>query len=137
SPTMLSVLGVSPPLGRPFVDTDFQPGATPSLILSDALWRRGFGGGPAVLGKMADINGRSFQIRGVMPRGFHFPDARTEMWLPLVIIPGQGYATPNGRWARIFPAYARLLPGHSVEQAQLDLTALARQMEAENPGPDG
>ena len=137
SQPMLPLLGVSPQLGRLFVEADFQPGATPALLLGDALWRREFGADPAIIGATADISGRSFQIRGVMPRGFHFPDAATEMWLPLPVIPGLGYATPNGRWARIFPAYGRLLPGHTVEQAQLDMSALARQMETENPGPDG
>jgi predicted permease len=137
SQTMLPLLGMSPQMGRLFADTDFQPGAPPTVLLSERLWRREFGADPAIIGETADINGRSFQIRGVMPRGFRFPDAKTEMWLPLAVIPGQGYATPNGRWARIFPAYGRLRPGHSVEQAQLDMTALARQMETENPGPDG
>jgi predicted permease len=134
---MLPLLGIAPQLGQPFSESDFQPGAAPAVLLSDGLWQREFGGDRRVIGTTTVINGRPFTIRGVMPREFRFPDRTTEMWLPLPIIPGQGYATANGRWARIFPAYGRLRPGVDVTRAQADMAALARQMEAEHPGPDG
>jgi predicted permease len=52
------------------------------VLLGDALWRRRFGGDPALVGRKLRINGRSFQVIGILPPGFQFP-ADADIWTPL------------------------------------------------------
>jgi len=67
------VLGVAPQLGRVYVDSDTKQGATPAMVISDALYRRMFHGDPGVLGKPVRMDQHQFTIIGVMPAGFDFP----------------------------------------------------------------
>jgi predicted permease len=58
-------------LGRGLDDADDREGAAPAVVLSHRLWRRGFGGDPAALGRTIRINGRPFTVVGVTaPRYF-------------------------------------------------------------------
>ena len=41
--------------------------------------------------------------------------------LPLRIVPGVGLATPNGRWARLFHAYARVREGSDIAASSAEL----------------
>jgi putative ABC transport system permease protein len=132
---LFALIGVPPLAGRWLDADDYQPGAAPAAVLSYSLWQRRYRGDRAIVGKTIGINGRSVIVRGVMPREFRFPDAHTELWLPFPVRPGVGYATPNGRWARIAQAYARLAPGATVDAAQRELAGIAAQLERENPGP--
>src|ERR1051325_10946910 len=49
SSEMLSVLGVAPALGRDFRPDEDREGASPVAIISDALWKRRFGGDPGAI----------------------------------------------------------------------------------------
>src|SRR6195256_934439 len=51
-----SMLGVGPQVGRVFGPPDAQPGITEVAVISDALWRRRFGGDRGVLGKRIRID---------------------------------------------------------------------------------
>jgi len=44
------------------------------IILTDPLWQRKFGADPAMVGRQVRVNGDGYQVIGVMPKGFHFPD---------------------------------------------------------------
>jgi putative ABC transport system permease protein len=46
-----SLLGARPEIGRLFGPQDYQTGISPVVVISDGLWRRGFGGDPNVLGR--------------------------------------------------------------------------------------
>ena len=47
-----------------------RPQAGASVILSDGLWRRRFGGDPSAIGRVITMNDRQFTIVGVMPPSF-------------------------------------------------------------------
>jgi predicted permease len=66
------LLGVSPALGRAFLDEDNQPNRTPTVILTDAFWRLKMGANPAVIGRTLRLDGANAQVIGVLPPGFHF-----------------------------------------------------------------
>ena len=51
-----SLLGARPEIGRLFGPQDYQPGISPVVVISDGLWRRGFGGDPDVLGRTLRID---------------------------------------------------------------------------------
>src|SRR5262245_11814669 len=69
---VLDALGVQPLLGRWFVAGDVGGGS--QAILSHGYWQRRFGGDPNVVGRTLTVNGRAFEIVGVMPAGFRIGD---------------------------------------------------------------
>lgn len=73
SATLFDVLGTAPALGRAFTREDDE-GRRPVAIISDGLWRRKFGGDPAIVGRSILLDRRTFTVLGIMPRGFTFPD---------------------------------------------------------------
>ena len=78
------VLRVSLASGRTFQAADDQRGATNVVILSDALWRRRFGGDPAIVGRSITLDDTRYTVVGVAPRDFEnvlAPSA--EIWAPL------------------------------------------------------
>jgi hypothetical protein len=102
------VLGVQSALGRAPVGGD-GPEPPRSAVLSDGLWRRRFGADPEVVGKPLTLDGGSWRVAGVMPPGFRFPHAEVEVWLPMVIDPGDEVDYR----ANYLSTVARLAPGVS------------------------
>jgi putative ABC transport system permease protein len=56
-------------------------------ILSFGLWQSAYGG-KDMLGRSIRVDGESYLVIGVMPRGFDYP-TKTEIFLPLVFTPEQ------------------------------------------------
>src|SRR5438105_2195778 len=110
----LTTLGVEPVLGRTFSAQEDRPGGPPVALISYALWQRRFAGSPAVLGQPLGLEGRSYNILGVMPPGFDLP-AAAEIWVPLQAnienLPLTERAATNNE------IVARLKPGGSLGQA--------------------
>lgn len=73
SPNFLSLLGVSPILGRSFRSDEAQPGRNDVIVISWAAWQDLFHGDPDVVGHAVTIKGESAMVIGVLPRGFEFP----------------------------------------------------------------
>ena len=84
---LFRVLGIQPQLGRSFGAEEDRPGEADVLVLSDELWRLGFGADPEVLGRSITLDGRSFSVIGVMPPGFAFPTPDVAYWAPLALDP--------------------------------------------------
>ena len=130
SANFFSSLGTQPLLGRTIGAADDQPGGDNHVaVLSFALWQSYFGGDREILSKMTDVNGQRFSIIGVMPADFDFPD-RAEMWCPLV--PGGGLH--DNRASRLLTVIADLGGGKSLAAAQAESSAIAAQIENQNPG---
>ena len=119
TPSVFGILRVPPAVGRTLVEADGGPGGERVMVLSHGLWQRLFNGDPKAIGKTLRVDGVDRRLVGVMPEGFHFPAADTEVWLPLVVDPAD-LTTGNFN----FPGIGRLRPGVSVEQAARDLEAL-------------
>src|SRR5262245_31145886 len=75
TPEFLTVLGVTPALGRGFLDEEFLPGAPRALLLTDVVWRRLFQSDPAIVGRSLTVNDQPAHVVGVLPRTFAFPSA--------------------------------------------------------------
>jgi putative ABC transport system permease protein len=120
-------LSVRPLLGRGFEAGEDRPGSDRLAVLSEALWRRRFGGGPDVLGKTIELNGAAHAIVGVMPASFHFPRPETELWTNLPLVP------PTRRGPFFYKGLARLKPGVTLAQAQAETNAIGRGIEQANP----
>jgi hypothetical protein len=70
SANYFDVIGVRPALGRAFRGDEDRDAAGPTVILSDGLWRRRFGGDPAIVNQPVVLNGRQFTVVGIEPPGF-------------------------------------------------------------------
>jgi predicted permease len=111
----IPLLEVSPLLGRTFTEAEDAPKGPLVTLISEGLWRSRYGADKGVIGKRLVISGRSYEIIGVMPATFQFPNADTKLWLPLQLDPSDPY--PGGF---SFNAVARLKPGVSIDAAQRD-----------------
>ncbi len=116
-------LGVAPVLGRDFLAEEDRAGVDKAVILSDALWRGKFGSDPGVIGKAVRVNGRAGTIIGVMPPKFQFP-SNEELWIP---VNAEFPVKPrNDRGINFISVIARLKPDVSSQQAETDLSAIAK-----------
>src|SRR6185436_16076549 len=59
SPGAFEMLGVSPLMGRTFVEGEGRAGSDNTVIISERLWRLSFGADPAIIGKTIQGNGQS------------------------------------------------------------------------------
>jgi putative ABC transport system permease protein len=123
-------LGVAPVLGRDFLPEEDQAGVDKAVILSDALWHRKFNADRDVIGKSIRVNGRAGTIVGIMAPKFQFP-ANEDLWIPVnAEFPVRAR---NDRGVNFISVIARLKPGVSTQQAEADLSAIARGFAEQFP----
>ncbi len=127
SASLFPLLGVEPILGRNFTEEDDRPGAAEVALISHTMWQRRFDADPAVLGRTVHLNERVHEVVGVMPPGFRFENF-SEVWTPLRLAP-QDTARDN-RW---LAAIARLKPGVTAEEAQLEMELIGERLEGRYP----
>ncbi|HEY6232330.1 MAG TPA: ABC transporter permease [Pyrinomonadaceae bacterium] len=128
SANYFSVLGVQPVLGATFAPDDEQTGAPRVAVVSYGLWNRRLGGQASALQKTITLNGRTFSVIGVAPRGFSglLRGLSTDVW---VALPHRAdfenepklLSTPTQSWLSLA---GRLQPGTTIPQAESELTAL-------------
>jgi putative ABC transport system permease protein len=125
SAKLFSFLGIAPVEGRSFLDEEQQFGRHRVAILSDSLWRRRFGNQTQLAGQTIKIDGETFNIVGVMPDGFHFPERETQIWMPLSLPAGHRNNTRENTWLGVI---ARLNPGITIEQAQAEMNHIRSEL---------
>lgn len=129
-----ALFGVAPALGRAFAADECVPGRDQIVVLSDELYRRRFGGDPSVLGRTVTLDGKPYQIVGVMPPSFRVPPNLwstdpSKLWVPAA--PSQGM--PAKRDWHSWTAIGRLRPGVSFEAADAEVRAIATRLEQAYP----
>jgi putative ABC transport system permease protein len=132
-----SMLGVTPQIGRLFGPRDFVPGFAPTLVISDALWRRAYGADPNVVGRTLRLDNDPYTIIGVLPRGFRHPGPTVSGDVEVFGaggFSGEPFPKPLRRTRVLVSAIGRLKPGLTPEQAQVRLTAFANQIRHDFPG---
>ncbi len=122
--------GVSAQLGRTLLPGEDSEGKDGVTVLSYNLWVRRFGADPRVLGSVLELDGRPYQIVGVMPKGFMLPRS-SELWVPMVFTLEE---RRNARGWFYLDAVARLKPGVTRQQADQELKAIARRISEQFPG---
>ncbi len=131
SPSLFRVLGVSPTIGRAFLNEEGVPGSSPVVMLSYASWANRFGSDPNIIDSSIRLDGRPYTVVGVMPVGFEFPpsDADAEAWLPVqMLTDGQ-----RPRVHRMFNVVGLLADDATIEQARQELDTIALDIAQENP----
>jgi predicted permease len=128
SGNLFEVLGVPPQLGSGFpAGGPFFLPNTPSIVISDRLWRTRYSADPAMVGRQLNLNGTPHAVLGVMPPKFRYPDD-IDVWQLL-----QWDLTRHSRAAHFMEAVARLAPGQTIGQAQAAVDALALRLQHEFP----
>jgi putative ABC transport system permease protein len=117
----LPVLGVQPAIGRAFTASDDNPASERVVILSNGYWNSRFGGDRSVLGRRVQMDGRAYEVIGVMPPGFQFMERRFSLLVPLRV---------NRADVRLISfccqGIARLKPGVTLAQANADVARMLR-----------
>jgi predicted permease len=139
SPNLFPLLGVKPALGRGF-DSEAPSFAGAkngkTVVLSHAVWEAEFGGETSALGSAASINGNTYTVVGVMPRGFSYPMNDTELgqiWIPVELGPND---KDRDYPALSYEAIGRLRKGMAIEAAQAEMAAIQRTMAPEYTDAD-
>src|SRR6202048_3201785 len=138
SDNYFDAIGVHPVLGRGFEPgEDVGRNAHAVTVISYQLWKGRFNGDPKIIGKTQRLDGVVHTIVGVAPQGFYgtFVGWGMQFWVPASmeeIFKGGGYKLED-RGARWIEAYARLKPGVTREQAQQEIAAVAKRLEADYP----
>lgn len=125
SPNYFRVLGVSPQLGRTFLDGEDQPGREHVVVLGHDVWERRFGSDPAILGRTIRLNRENYVVVGVMPANFRLMSFIPQLWTPLVLNPADQTAAARKDHSLHF--FGRLKSGVTLEQARSEMAVLARR----------
>ncbi|MEP6781732.1 MAG: ABC transporter permease, partial [Gemmatimonadaceae bacterium] len=78
-----NTLGISPFKGRAFLPAEGVPDAPNVVLLSYGLWQSQYGGRDIDKLRIT-LNKRSYQVVGVMPQGFNFPE-QSDLWVPMTV----------------------------------------------------
>src|SRR5882724_1407269 len=137
SANLFALLGVQPMLGRTFLPNEDEPG-NHVVILSHQLWQRRFGADRGIIGKTVTLDGKQFQVIGVMPPRFTFPISAIspELWIPMSILrQTQDGSQPmtEQRDNDFFFCIARLKPGVSIQQAQANIDTVTANWRRQYP----
>lgn len=126
----LPTLGIQPAIGRNFTAADDQPSANATVILSWGLWKRRFGGNPAILGQTILLAAKPYTVIGVMPAWFALPNQAVQLW------------TPTYHEAQVdtieaiddheYLVIGRLKPGVTQTQAVTDLSLITSRIHDEH-----
>ena len=138
TPDFFTVFAAQALAGRVFSPDDGKRGATPVVVLSEALWRNTFGADPNLIGSSVQLDKRAFTVVGIMPATFRFPvlSETEKVWIPLVQDPlfGGWMERRGGHWLQVT---GRLRPGVSRAQAQQDLAAISGRLAHDYPENSG
>src|SRR6266850_1044245 len=138
SANYFDAVGVHPILGRAFEPgEDLGRNAHPVTIISYQLWQGRFKSDPQIVGKTQRLNGVLHTIVGVAPPGFYgtFVGWAMQFWVPASMeetFESGGYKLED-RGARWIESYVRLKPGVTLRQAQEEISAAAKRLEADYP----
>ena len=125
SHNLLPLLGVRPILGRNF-STEEAEQRQRLVLISHRFWQARFGGSPDALGATLVLNGFPYQIIGILPTDFKVARLNADVWEPHA-----SHQSVRGREA--WSVVGRLRPGVTFEQAQAEMTAIARRLRDQLP----
>lgn len=132
SANLFGVLGVPALLGRVFSPEEERQRAA-VVVVSHEFWLRRFDGERAAIGRTIELAGTPFQVVGVMPAGFGFPDRNTLLWLPQTQFT-DWEATAAQRGTGAWGVIGRLRAGVTIDRARADMTEIAARLARSYPG---
>jgi predicted permease len=135
---LFAMLGVQPGLGRLLQPWEDDPGHAATAVLSYGMWTRRFNSDRHVLGKSITLNGRSYEVVGVLPRSFALPREvlptlggaeQADILVPLVLGPGAA----TNRDHEDYNIIGKLKRGVSVAQARAEMDTITAALRHDHP----
>ena len=127
----LSILQVTPRVGRDLVEKDDVPGAGKVALISERLWRNRFGALALAIGQQLNIDGIPREIVGVVPERVRFP-RDCDVFIPLADLRADHDILSRGNHTG-FSALGRLKPGTTLNQAVTNLETIAADLARRYP----
>jgi predicted permease len=121
--------GVRPALGRGFSLENEKTGQDHVTVLSHAFWQTRFGGDPNIVNKTINLDGKAYEVLGVMPAEMVLPQP-AQLWVPINFDADPEMKMRNARFLR---GIGRLKEGVTLDQAQTDTDLIATQLEQQYP----
>jgi predicted permease len=131
SPEFFATLGVAPLRGRTPRGDEMVEGSDRVIVLSHAFWQTQFGGDPAIIGSVVNVQNGPYQVVGVMPPTFAYPAGEVDAWFPLSLITDE--MIPRRRGIRYLGVVGRLAPGVDANAAESELSGIAVRLAADHP----
>jgi putative ABC transport system permease protein len=128
SPDLLPLLGVRPVLGRSF-STDEAEQRQRLVLISHRFWQARFGGSHDALGATLVLNGFPYQIIGILPADFQIARLDADVWEPHT-------SRQSVRGGETWFVVGRLRPTVTFEQAQAEMSAVARRLNDQLPAAE-
>jgi predicted permease len=131
------ILGVNPAAGRTFVPADDRIGAAPVALISAGFWKRKFGSAPDAVGKNLTLDGKQYEIIGVIPSDFDLmlgSFSASEIYVP--VVQWNNNLLFNRGAGLGFHGIGRLKPGTTIGQARADFAAITLNLAAAYPEVD-
>jgi predicted permease len=128
SDNYFSALDVQPVIGRTFQTSDLAgDGREPVVVISYGVWQTRFKGTPDIVGQTLRVNGQPLSVIGVMPAVFQGTTLglNFDVWMPA--------PQERSRSARGYAVMGRLAPGASADDAQLEVSAVMRDLAQAYP----
>src|SRR5579864_111619 len=122
TPEFLNVFRVQPSMGRDFIAADAKKGAAPVALVSSAYWRQNLGSVLDLSQLHLKIGNDLFSVVAVLSDGYQFPSEKA-IWIP-ADVEGEN----PSRTSHNYSAVARLRDGVTPEQANVDISAIARRI---------
>ncbi|ATC63797.1 hypothetical protein CMV30_07455 [Nibricoccus aquaticus] len=120
------VFGIHPLHGRGFLPEEDQSAETGRvIILSEELWRSHFGSDESVVGQTVVLDDVPRVVVGILPAGAWFWRG-TQYFIPAILAPKTERSARTSHWADV---NARLKPGVSMAQAEVELKALRGRLD--------
>jgi putative ABC transport system permease protein len=137
SHNFFDVLGIRPLHGRTFVEADDRTGSEAVLVLGYAYWQSRFGGDPAVIGQVLEMNDRPHTVVGVLPAVALYPN-EVDVFMPTVACPfraaGEVQMASNRRAFSLLRVFGKLKDGVAPQAAAAEVAAVGRDFAQEFPG---
>jgi len=121
--------GVRPALGRGFSLENEKSGQDQVTVLSYAFWQTRFGGDPNIINKTIILDGKAYEVLGVMPAEVVLPQP-AELWVPLNFDVDPEMKIRKAHFLR---PMGRLKKDVTLAQAQADTDLIAAQLEQQYP----
>src|SRR6202166_149432 len=122
-------LGIRPFQGRSLAAAQNQQ----AVILSYPLWSRSFGSDSHTIGRAIALDGYGYEVIGVMPPDFQFPDPEAELWVLITPVRPDLREEIAARGNLGFSVIGRLNGNVNLSQAQAGMTVIGRGLEHKYP----
>ncbi|MCW5981128.1 MAG: ABC transporter permease [Bryobacteraceae bacterium] len=128
SPNLLPLLGVRPMLGRSFSAEEAEQGQR-LVLISHRFWQARFGGSRDAVGATVVLNNFPCQIVGILPVDFQIANVDADVWEPHM-------PRRSARGPETWFVVGRLRPNATFDQAQAEMSAVARRLNDQLPAAE-